>query len=201
MGRFVNLYVDAERRTSVVSDEAAAAFAAIIGDPPGSDRIIHLITLQEVYMDFFEPVEEHRVHQARVIETGGLSFPGYMYGDTIPRAWRGVITLTNLTRTQWSWKTIAHEIGHKLLNVSHEYREISPQHEVQADGGLMLYGKGTDIPSGIEGRFHLERLHRSPYLYTVSEDGTRVSNRDYEGAGFYYDPIYEGISVEFDPDP
>lgn len=114
----------------------------------------------------------------------------------MPRHLRGAITITDLVKSEDSWKTIAHELGHKLLNVSHEYRDVSPQHEVNADGGLMLYGKGTDILSGPEGRYHYERLHVSPYLYREAEDGSREWNPDYAGDGFYYDPIYDGISVD-----
>ena len=196
-GRFANMYVEAERRPSVCSDEALEAFQAIVDDVPSSDRIVHLVTLQDVFMDFHEQLD-FRTWQLKTISTGGLSFPGYMYGDTMPRHLRGVITITDLTKETTSWKTIAHELGHKLLNVSHEYRETSPQHEVRADGGLMLYGVGTEIPSGPEGRYHRERLHRSPYLYRTGSDGARTYNPDYQGGGFYYDGIYEGISVDLD---
>lgn len=197
MGRFSNMYVQAEQHPAVISDEAQEAFESMIGDEPGSDLVVHVVTLQAVFMDYYEPVVEGRVYQPQVIETGGLSFPGYMHGDTIPRPLRGVITITNLTRTENSWKTIAHELGHKLLNVSHEYRDIDPQHEVLADGGLMFYGSGTEIESGPEGRYHYERLHKSPFIYTEAEDGSRAYNPDYEGGGFYYDGIYEGMSMEF----
>ena len=199
MGRFTNMYVEAERRSAVISDEARLAFETMVGDVPGSDQIVHVVTLQQVFMDYAEPVQGNRVFQTQVIETGGLSFPGYMHGDSMPRALRGVITITNLTRTENSWKTVAHELGHKLLNVSHEYNETSPQHEVLADGGLMLYGNGIDIPSGLDGRYHRERLHRSPHIYREAADGTREYNPDYDGHGFYYDAIYEGIRVEFGP--
>lgn len=196
-GRFANMYVEAERRPAVVSDEALSAFQTIVGEVPNSDRIVHLITLQDVFMDFHEQLD-FRTWQLKTISTGGLSFPGYMYGNTMPRELRGVITITDLTKEDTSWKTIAHELGHKLLNVSHEYRETSPQHEVRADGGLMLYGVGTEILSGPEGRYHHERLHVSPYLYTTDSDGAQHYNRDYDSCGFYYDPIYEGISVDLD---
>ena len=196
-GRFANMYVEAERHPSECSDEALAAFEAIGGKVPGSDRIVHLVTLQDVFMDFHEQID-FRTWQLKTISTGGLSFPGYMYGDTMPRDFRGVITITDLTKEDTSWKTIAHELGHKLLNVSHEYRKTSPQHEVRADGGLMLYGKGTEILAGAEGRYHYERLHRSPYIYTTAPDGTRQYNRDCERGGFYYDPIYDGVCVDLD---
>ena len=140
--RFVNMYRGAERRPSRLSADALEAFERIVGDAPGNDRIVHLVVLQDVFMTFYEELD-FRTWQPKTISTGGLSFPGYMYGSTLPRHLRGVITITDLVKSKDSWKTIAHELGHKLLNVSHEYRDVSPQHEVNADGGLMLYGTGT----------------------------------------------------------
>lgn len=197
MGRYSNMYVEAERSPKRITDQAREAFEAMIGEVPDSDLIVHIVTVQAMYMEHFEPLVKHRVYQKQTIETSGLSFPGYMHGDTIPRALRGVISITNLRRTEDSWKTIAHELGHKLMNVSHEHGEISPAHEVLSDEGLMFYGKGTEIGRGAEGRYHYERLHRSPFLYRETEDGARHYNPDYQNGGFYYDPIYEGVSVDF----
>lgn len=196
-GRYANLYVEAERSPSILSREGEEVFSAMITDEEGADRTVHLIVLQDVFMNFHEQLDE-RTWQLKTISTGGLSFPGYMYGATMPRHLRGAITITNLNKDENSWKTIAHELGHKLLNVSHEYRETAPAHEVRADGGLMLYGKGAEIASGREGRYHQERLHRSPYLYRRAADGSRTWNDDYVGDGFYYDPLYDGISVDLD---
>lgn len=195
--RFVNMYAAAQRRPSVLSADAEAAFEAIVGRQPEGERIVHLVVLQDVFMTFYEALDA-RTWQRKTISTGGLSFPGYMYGDTMPRHLRGVITITDLVKSKDSWKTIAHELGHKLLNVSHEYRDVSPQHEVNADGGLMLYGSGTEIPSGAEGRYHRERLRVSPYVYRRDSSGSRVWNPDYVGGGFYDDGIYDGISVDLD---
>ncbi len=196
-GRFTNMYRNAERHPSILSREALAAFDAMIPDAPDADRTLHIVVLEDVFMSFHERLD-FRTFQLKTISTGGLSFPGYMYGATIPRHMRGVISITDITKGETSWKTIAHEMGHKLLNVSHEYRSTSPAHEVRAEGGLMLYGQGTEIASGPEGRYHRERLHVSPYLYRLDEDGTKVWNPDYAEDGFYYDPIYEGISVDLD---
>lgn len=194
--RFINMYVGAERKPSRLSTAAADAFGAMVANTAGADRTVHLVALQDVYMTFLEQLD-FRTWQAKTISTGGMSFPGYMYGSTMPKHLRGVISITDLTKDENSWKTVAHEIGHKLMNVSHEYRDVSPQHEVRADGGLMLYGAGTEIPSGAAGRFHRERLHLSPYLYRENSDGTREWNPDYVSGGFYYDPIYEGVSIAF----
>ncbi len=196
-GRFVGMYRGIERHPHRLSREAEAAFEVMIPDVPDVDRIVHLAVLQDVFMTFCEQLD-FRTWQWKTISTGGLSFPGYMYGSTIPRRLRGVITITDLTKEMTSWKTVAHELGHKLMNVSHEYREVAPQHEVRADGGLMLYGQGTEIPSGEAGRFHRERLHVSPFLYRMI-DGRKQWNPDYVEHGFYHDPIYDGISIELDP--
>lgn len=193
--RFVKMYKGAERRPSELSDDALGAFQSIVGSEDGNDLRVHLIVLQDVFMTFFEDLD-YRTWQRKTISTGGLSFPGYMYGATMPRHLRGVITITDLVKTKDSWKTVAHELGHKLMNVSHEFRDVSPQHEVHSDGGLMLYGGGTEILSGAEGRFHLERLHASPYIYREAEDGSRTYSPDYAEDGFYYDSIYDGISVD-----
>jgi hypothetical protein len=198
--RFVGMYRAAERRPHRLSEQAEAAFAGIIEDDELADRTIHLVTLQDVFMTFLEQVDERTWHP-RVISTGGLSFPGYMYGSTIPRHLRGVISISDLTKSSSSWKTVAHELGHKLLNVSHEYRDMAPAHEIRAEGGLMIYGEGVEIAAGRAGRFHLERLHRSPFLYRIASDGTRAYNPDYAEDGFYHDPIYDGLCMDDEPAP
>ena len=89
----------------------------------------------------------------------------------MPKNLRGVITLTNLSRPDRLRRTIAHEIGHKAINVSHEYGDINPQHEIYEEGGLMIYGDGEEIPSGEKGRWHLERLQLSPFVYYFDKNG------------------------------
>lgn len=196
-GRYANLYVERQKRPSRLSSTALAAFESVIGNGPEHDRRIHLVVLEDVFISFHDQLDE-RTWQLKTIATNALSFPGYSHRDTIPRHLRGVITLTNLARPQ-SWKTVAHELGHKLINASHEYREIDPQHEVYGDEGLLQYGSGTDIPSGPDGRFHRERLHRSPFIYRRMDAGAKSWNPDYLDGGGYYDRIYEGLTVDFDP--
>ena len=196
-GRYANLYVERQKRPSRLSAGAQAVFESVIGTGPEHDRRIHLVVLEDVFISFHDRIDE-RTWQLKTLATNALSFPGYSHRDTIPRHLRGVITLTNLSRPQ-SWKTVAHELGHKLINASHEYREIDPQHEVYGDEGLLHYGSGTDIPSGPEGRFHRERLHRSPFIYRRVTSGAKSWNPDYLDGGGYYDRIYEGLTVDFDP--
>jgi hypothetical protein len=195
-GRRVNLYVDSVRQKSSLAPEARLAFDSIVERDELAARRVHVIILQDVFMSFFEPVDE-RTWESRTISTGGLSFPTYSYHD-LPQHLRGVITVT---RNDAGRRLLAHELGHKLINVSHEYRDIAPQHEVRAEGGLMLYGSGTEIPSGAEGRWHRERLHLSPYVYRVGSDGKRIWNRDYVEGGHYYDPLYGDLVVRYEPEP
>lgn len=198
--QYIGMYTHSKRNPSRISDEAKEAFEFIV--PPHSDnhRTIYLIALQDVFYFFYQKREGTRVYEPLITHTSGMSFPSYSFGDQIPRRIRGVITLTNLSRNN-SFKTIAHELGHKLMNVSHEYKDISPEFEVLGEGGLMLYGAGVDIPSGESGRWHKERLHLSPFLYK-SVDGDKVWNPDYKESGHYFDPIYgdkciqEKIKVE-----
>ena len=65
----------------------------------------------------------------------------------------------------------------------------------------MLYGDGEDIPSGKDGRWHLERLQLSPFLYRVDENGEKQWNPDYKEGGHYYDPIYGDHVVHFNALP
>ncbi len=61
----------------------------------------------------------------------------------------------------------------------------------------MLYGNGEDIPSGAEGRWHLERLLMSPFIYRSTKQGDKVWNDDYLEGGHYYDPLYGNKVVRF----
>ena len=164
---YVNLYENSRRHPSIPTTHALDAFRSIIEIDTNNSRTIYLIALQDVFYPYLT-LSEGRNWMMKTVRTGGLSFPSYSYVDQIPKELRGVITITNLSTEERFRKTIAHELGHKLINVSHEYNDVNPGFEVFAEGGLMLYGSGEDIPSGKEGRWHLERLHLSPYLYTVS---------------------------------
>ena len=193
---YVNTYQHMRRHPSELTALARNAFQSMIEPHKDNSRTIYLVALQEVFYPFLE-VSDGRNWTMKTVRTGGLSFPTYSYYNTLPPALRGVITITNLTRPDRFRRTVAHEIGHKVMNVSHEYMTTNPAHEVFAEGGLMLYGKGEDIPSGKEGRWHLERLHLSPYLYRLNADGTKSWNEDYKEGGHYYDPIYGDKVIHF----
>jgi hypothetical protein len=197
---YVNLYEASRRNPSVPTEHTIEAFNSIVETDPNNSKTIYLIVLQDVFYPYLT-VSEGRNWMMKTVRTGGLSFPSYSYVDEIPKALRGVITITNLDREDRYRKTIAHELGHKLMNVSHEYKETHPGFEVFDDGGLMLYGSGEDIPSGEDGRWHLERLKLSPYLYIQNEEGSKIYNEDYREGGHYYDPLYGDYVVHFSPEP
>lgn len=197
---YTNLYEHSYRNPAKLTEETKQAFESIIEPAPNNDRTIYLVVLQDVFYPFLT-VSEGRNWMMKTVRTGGLSFPTYSYPGTIPDEHRGVITITNLDRPDRFRRTIAHEIGHKAINVSHEYKDISPQHEVYAEGGLMVYGQGEEILSGEEGRWHVERLHLSPFLYRMNEDGSKEWNSDYEENGHYYDPIYGDYVIHFEGVP
>lgn len=197
---YVNLYDNSRRHPSIPTNHAINAFRSIIEEDINNSRTIYLIALQDVFYPYLT-LAEGRNWMMKTVRTGGLSFPSYSYIDQIPKDLRGIITITNLSREDRYRKTIAHELGHKLINVSHEYNDINPGFEVFAEGGLMLYGSGEDIPTGKEGRWHLERLQLSPYLYKVDDRGNKIWNNDYKEAGHYYDPIYDNYVIHFLPEP
>jgi len=192
-GTYANMYRDGKRQGSGLSQEAREAFESIIEAHTDNDRTVYIVVLQDVFMSFYEQQDE-RTWETRTITTGGLSFPAYIY-QQIPRELRGVITVNKSDPRGRG--IVAHELGHKLINVSHEYRDVDPQHEVRANGGLMLYGTGTEIASGKDGRWHKERLHLSPFVYIQKKNDERVWNPDYQEDGHYYDPIYGDKVIEF----
>ena len=193
---YTNMYTHMKRHPSILTKQSLDAFSSIIEPNPDNHRTIYLIALQEVFFPFLE-LSEGRNWMIKTVRTGGLSFPSYSYCNTIPKKLRGVITLTNLSRPDRLRRTIAHEIGHKAINVSHEYGEINPQHEIYDEGGLMVYGSGEEIGSGKKGRWHRERLMISPFIYRYDKNGNKTWNNDYEEGGHYYDPIYGGYAILF----
>lgn len=193
---YSNMYIEATRNPGALSEATRGAFEAIIGHDENNSRTVYLLVLQGVYTSYYETDDNGRNWSPRLVRTGGLSFPTYIHGNSIPTRMRGVITLTRHDRKYK--RIVSHELGHKLMNVSHEYLEQSPQHEIVGEGGLMLYGSGTDIPSGEDGRWHRERLLMSPYIYRINEKGTRIWNPDYVEQGFYYDALYGDKVVHFD---
>ncbi len=193
---YVNSYESSRRHPTVPTAMALSAFESIVEAHPDNARTLYLIGLQDVIFPFVE-LAEGRNWTIKMVRTGGLSFPAYSYYGTLPSRLRGVITITNLSTPNRQRRTVAHEIGHKVMNVSHEYKGVDPAHEVFAEGGLMLYGAGEDIPSGADGRWHRERLLLSPFVYRLRPDGAKAWNPDYKEGGHYYDPLYGDKVVRF----
>jgi hypothetical protein len=185
-GDVSDLYDKLRQQKSTLSPEAEAMFEAIIEPDSANSRTVYLVGMEDVIMNWWEQQGDSS-WELKSDPTNALSFPSYSLEDRVPNRLRGVITVQNIFKSQ---KIIAHEIGHKLLNVSHEYRDIGPAHAVDAEGGLMVYGDGTEIPGGLEGRWHLERLMRSPYLYRLDGSGNKQYNPDYQEAGHYADSMY-----------
>ncbi len=184
-----NFYKNFESEKHRMSDHAIQLFTSIIGQGGDNDRSIHIILMNQVKSSYYFS-SAYEKPKLRTITTGAQSFPPYAFENRIPRNLRGVITLQRLPG-----RNLAHELGHKLINVSHEWRHIEPQIEVKAEGGLMLYGKGIEIPSGRDGRWHLERLHLSPFIYRLI-NGQKIWNPDFKHFGQYADPIYGDFKIE-----
>ncbi|QDV09860.1 hypothetical protein Poly30_54200 [Planctomycetes bacterium Poly30] len=193
--KHAGMYTNFQRHPRPLSAGARAAFESLVPRDEANDRTLYLVVLQDVFYPFFASSGAGNDLVPTVTPTSGLSFPPYIHGREIPRRLRGVITISNLTAGANRFKTIAHEIGHKTLNVSHEYRTIDPEFEVVGEGGLMIYGAGVEIPSGADGRWHRERLERSPFLYREDESGKKLWNPDFEDGGHYFDPIYGDFVV------
>ena len=190
----MNRYVGYRSAKWGLTKKSEQVFEGIIERNEENPRTIYLLYLQKVQMAYPDPDLTNRL-QVKVLTTSGLSLPAYLFETRIPRRIRGAITLTR--KSGQHGRLIAHELGHKLINVSHEYRDVDPQFAVRGDGGLMLYGSGTEIPSGKEGRWHRERLHLSPFIYRQQEGGARQWNADYHETGHYFDPLYGDKVIRF----
>ena len=77
------------------------------------------------------------------------------------------------------------------------YRALDGIDLAEINRDLMIYGSGTEIPAGKDGRWHRERLHLSPFIYRLQADGARQWNADYREHGHYYDPLCGDKVVRF----
>ena len=116
---YANTYVNMRRHPSELPKRTIDAFSSIIEPDEHNSKTIYLIALQDVFYPFLE-VSEGRNWMIKMVRTGGMSFPGYSYCNTLPDNFRGIITITNLVRPDRYRRTVAHEIGHKVMNVGHE---------------------------------------------------------------------------------
>jgi hypothetical protein len=172
-------------------EELESIFNAFLSDEDLSERTIYIIPLSDLTISWFEKNESDHWIEVQAT-TSAISFPPYMLADRIPKQLRGVISFQ---RSRESRRTMAHELGHKLINVSHEGLDVCPKGDGTDIPGLMGYGESLEIFGGEEGRWHQERLLRSPFLYRIV-DGQKVWNDEYENGGTYDDPIYESLTVK-----
>lgn len=167
-----------------LTDTMNIAFEDFTHDEENKSRTIFIIPLKGVSIVFAQQNTDKTWKISNPVATGALSFPGYILHNRVPRNYRGIITME-----QSSGVTLAHELGHKLINVSHEGLSVSPAFSGNSIPGLLGYGNSTTIYGGQSGRWHQERLLLSPFLYKIS-NGTKTYNPDYAVDGAYADPIY-----------
>lgn len=189
-----DFYDRIDKQKAVLSRNTADLFTAISRINLGlhDHRTISIVVIDEAKTSWFE--KNGDTWTKKIVETSALSFPPYKYSNRLPLPFRGFIALQELKSEEKYKKTLAHEIGHKLINVSHESMEDCPQAVAHSTKGLMVYGTGTEIPGGVEGRWHQERLQLSPFLY-VKEGSRRRYNKDFEQSGKYSDSIYGSFVV------
>lgn len=193
-----DLYAHIDELQTRLTQRNEAIFEAIVSHYPAqangvtAANTIHVLTVFEAPIAIYEWTGTEWTRSVR--PTGGLSFPPYFYADRIPMEVRGIITMSSgLSRPMADTKTLAHEIGHKVIDVSHEGVGVCPT--VEATGAdLMLYGSGERIPSGAEGRWQVERLLLSPFIYRL-EGGTARFATVYQDGGVYDDRLYGSYVV------
>lgn len=189
-----NLYAHLDEIKPGFTERSTNIFEAIISKSPKDSlgisdaHTIHVISLQNVPIGFFEYTNDTWIRSS--VPTGGLSMPPYYLADRVPKPIRGVITMSQFGST----RTLAHELGHKLINVSHEGKGVCPSFE--ADGSdLMLYGNGHTIGKGAEGRWHHERLQLSPFLFKRAGEKLDFEHT-FKNGGIYGDPLYGEFIVD-----
>ncbi len=193
-----DLYAHIDELETRLTKRNEAIFEAIVAHYPEqangvtAANTIHVLTVFEAPIAIYEWTGSAWTRSVQ--PTGGLSFPPYFYADRIPMDVRGIITLSSgLSRPTADTKTLAHEIGHKVIDVSHEGVGVCPT--VEATGAdLMLYGPGERIPSGAEGRWQVERLLLSPFIYRL-EGGIARFATVYQDGGVYDDRLYGNYVV------
>ena len=183
-GQNVGFYHKYFYTKSKISNVIQTAFTDFIYDEPNKNKTIFILPMSGIQILFSEQKSDATWEVGGPVATGALSFPGYILHDGIPNDLRGCITMESTTG-----RTLAHELGHKLINVSHEGLNVSPAFSGTSIPGLLGYGNSVEIYDGQSGRWHKERLLLSPYLYKTV-NGEKKYNADYSGVGAYDDAIY-----------
>ena len=179
----LDAYERIEQKKKILPMESAKILSSIVGKLPNSERLIHVVTLKDALYSFYEKEGEN--WEYKTIEIGGLSLAPYSLQDRIPKTIRGVILIIK-GKNQFN---LGHELGHKLINTSHEGLNICPKFSGKTVPGLMGYSGESQIYEGKKGRWHRERLLLSPFLYRMI-DGKKTWNEDFKLDGRYSDPIY-----------
>ncbi|MBL4594143.1 MAG: hypothetical protein JKX68_10055 [Flavobacteriales bacterium] len=172
-----------------LTTQMEAIFNDFVADEENKDRTIFILPLSGMKLVFSEQNPDGTWKVSDPYPTGAMSYPAYVLHNRIPRNVRGVITQQ---QSRASRRTLAHEMGHKLINVSHEGLDQSSAFEGFTTPGLMGYGTSLEIYRGEAGRWHQERLLKSPFLYKMV-NGEQIWNQDYIETGGYDDPIYKGL--------
>ena len=188
-GQTLGFYDKYSEMQPLVNDTVKNAFTDFIYDEPNQAHTIFIVPLSGVKIIFAEQNTNGSWQLGGPVATGALSFPGYILSDGIPKNLRGCITMQSA-----SGRTLAHELGHKLINVSHEGLGVSPAFSGNTIPGLLGYGNSVEIYGGQAGRWHRERLLLSPYLYKTV-NGSKKYNSDYADAGTYTDAIYGSFTM------
>ncbi|MEM7646735.1 MAG: hypothetical protein AAF203_07500, partial [Pseudomonadota bacterium] len=184
-GMDLSFYERIEYESSKLPEQAAQIFRSLQFRHKNPERTIFIVTLRDLTISWYEKEKNGRWKKV-TSGTSAISIPTYSYGEGLPKDVRGTITFQ---RSKPHRKTMAHELGHKLINVSHEGGDHGPQGDGDNIPGLMGYGDSLEILAGSKGRFHLERLMKSPFLYKMI-DGKKIYNPDFKKNGIYTDPIY-----------
>jgi hypothetical protein len=187
----LDFYEMMDYEEEVLPDSLESILNAFLANEENRERTIFIIPLNDLTVSWYER-DETNAWQKVTSPTSAISFPPYMFADRIPKHLRGVISFQ---RSKPGRRVMAHELGHKLINVSHEGLGVCPQGSGDGVPGLMGYGDETEIYGGETGRWHLERLQLSPFLYRIV-DGEKVWNQEYANGGPYDDPIYGDLIMD-----
>jgi hypothetical protein len=169
----------------VLPDTLEHILDAFLENEQDRERTLFVIPLGDMTVSWYER-DENNTWKEVTAATSATSFPPYMLADRVPKHLRGVISFQ---RSKPGRRVLAHELGHKLINVSHEGLGVCPQGTGDGVPGLMGYANEKEIYGGREGRWHRERLLLSPFLYRVV-DGVKIYNGEFRAGGAYDDPIY-----------
>ncbi len=183
-----------------IAGPTAAAYKELLALERSAPQTIVLVTHRTGIYHLLEfPQGKPEV---ATFEITAISYPAYALEDRVDPALIRIIGLFSFGRgiARYNPKAVAHELGHKLINVSHEAEVYAPADESWEGGSLslMLYGFGAHIGSGETARWHRERLARSPHLYRL-ESGGKIYNPPYLDHGHYRDPIYGNRWIDAAP--